>query len=77
MFNVRVIFAGEGAIDDGGPFREFLRLSMQNLPKLSRMVFGEDNQLFFTASPVDVADKCYYKLGQLWCVARFGTICTI
>ena len=65
MFNVRVIFAGEGAVDDGGPFREFLRLSMQNLPKLSRMVFGEENQLFFTASPVDVANKCYYKLGQL------------
>ena len=65
MFNVRVIFAGKGAVDDGGPFREFLRLSMQNLPKLSRMVFGEDNQLFFTASPVDVADKCYYKLVQL------------
>ena len=61
MFNVR----GEGAIDDGGPFREFLRLSMQNLPKLSRMVFGEENQVLFTASPVDVADKCYYKLGQL------------
>ena len=65
MFNVRVIFAGEGAVDDGGPFREFLRLSMQNLSKLSRMVFGEENQVFFTASPVDVADKCYYKLGQL------------
>ena len=65
MFNVRVIFAGEGAVDDGGPFREFLRLSMQNLPKLSRMVFGEENQLFFTASLVDVADKCYYKSGQL------------
>ena len=61
MFNVR----GEGAIDDGGPFREFLRLSMQNLPKLLRMVFGEENQLFVTASLVDVADKCYYKLGQL------------
>ena len=65
MFDLRVIFAGEGAVEDGGPFREFLRLSMQNLPKLSRMVFGEENQLFFTASPVDVADKCYYKLGQL------------
>ena len=65
MFNVRVIFAGEGAVDDGGPFREFLRLSMQNLPKLSTMVFGEENQVFFTASPVNVADKCYYKLGQL------------
>ena len=48
MFNVR----GEGAIDDGGPFREFLRLSMQNLPKLLRMVSGEENQLFVTASPV-------------------------
>ena len=65
MSNVRVIFAGVGAVGDGGPFREFLRLSMQNLPKLSRMVFGEENQLFFTASPVDVPDKCYYKLGQL------------
>ena len=65
MFDLRVIFAGEGAVEDGGPFREFLRLSMQNLPKLSRMVFGEENQLFFTASPVDVPDKCYYKLGQL------------
>ena len=29
------------------------------------MVFGEENQLFFTASPVDVANKCYYNLGQL------------
>ena len=58
MFNVRVIFAGEGAVDDGGPFREFLRLSMQNLPKLSRMVFGEENQVFYTVSPVYVADKC-------------------
>ena len=58
MFNVRVIFAGAGAVDDGGPFREFLRLSMQNLPKLSRMVFGEENQAFYTASPVYVADKC-------------------
>ena len=65
MSNVRVIFAGEGAVGDGGPFREFLRLSMQNLPKLWRMVFGEENQLFFTASLVDVADKCYYKSGQL------------
>ena len=65
MFNVRVIFAGEGAVDDGGPFREFLRLSMQNLPKLSRMVFGEEKQVFFTASHADVADQCYYKLGQL------------
>ena len=65
MSNVRVIFAGEGAVGDGGPFREFLRLSMQNLPKLSRMVFGEENQLFFTASLVDVSDKCYYKSGQL------------
>ena len=65
MFNVRVIFAGEGAVDDGGPFREFLRLPMQNLPNFSRMVFSEENQFFFTASPVDVADKCYYKLGQL------------
>ena len=65
MFNVRVIFAGEGAVDDGGPFREFLRLSMQNLPNFSRMVFSEENQFFFTASPVDVADKCYNKLGQL------------
>ena len=65
MFNVRVIFVGEGAVDDGGPFGEFLRFSMQNLPKLCRMVFGEENRLFFTASPVDVADKCYYKLGQL------------
>ena len=65
MFDLRVIFAGEGAVEDGGPFREFLRLSMQNLPKLSRMVFGEENQLFFTASHVDVADKCYCKLGQL------------
>ena len=71
MFNVRVIFAGEGAVDDGGPFREFLRLSMQNLPKLSRMVFGEENQLFFTASPIDVADKCYYKLEQLSALSIF------
>ena len=59
MFNVCVIFAGESAVDDRGPFREFLQLSMRNLPKLSRMVFGEENQLLFTASPVDVADKCY------------------
>ena len=65
MSNVRVIFAGEGAVGDGGPFREFLRLSIQNLPKLWRMVFGEQNQLFFAASLVDVADKCYYKSGQL------------
>ena len=65
MFNVRVVFAGEGAVDDGGPFREFIPLSMQNLPKLSRMVFGEENQLFFIASPVNVADKCNYKLRQL------------
>ena len=65
MFSVSVIFAGEGAVDDRDPFREFLRLSMQNLPKLSKMVFSEENQLFFTASPVDVADNCYYKLVQL------------
>ena len=65
IFNVRVIFAGEGAVDDGGPFREFLRLSVQNLPKLVRMVFGDENQFFFKTSTVDVADKCYYQLGQL------------
>ena len=51
MFNVRVIFAGEGAVDDGGPFKEFLQLSMQNLPKLSIMVFGEENQLFLQQVP--------------------------
>ena len=65
MFSVSVIIAGEGAVDDRDPFREFLRLSMQNLPKLSKMVFSEENQLFFTASPVDVGDECYYKLVQL------------
>ena len=57
MYLFNVIFAGEGAVGDGDLFRECLRLSMQNLPKLSRMVFGEENQLFFTVNPVDVADN--------------------
>ena len=29
------------------------------------MVFGDENQFFFKTSTVDVADKCYYQLGQL------------
>ena len=50
--NLRVIFAGEGAAADGGPFREFLRLAMNNIPKLSGLVFGKETEILFISNPV-------------------------
>ena len=70
--NLRIIFAGEGAADDGGPFREFLRLAMNNIPKLSGLVFGKETEILFPSNPAYIAKKYYYSLGQLCAVAMLN-----
>ena len=70
--NLRIIFAGEEAADDGGPFREFLRLAMNNIPKLSGLVFGKETEILFTSNPAYIAKKYYYSLGQLCAVAMLN-----
>ena len=70
--NLRIIFAGEGAADDGGPFREFLRLAMNNIPKLSGLVFGKETEILFTSNPAYIAKKYDYSLGQLCAAAMLN-----
>lgn len=65
---MRVIFAGESAVDHGGPFTEFLRLSMSYLPSDS-LVFGKYNQCLFKADPLNCEQKKYFFLGQLCAAA--------
>ncbi|XP_057298887.1 uncharacterized protein LOC130629634 [Hydractinia symbiolongicarpus] len=60
-----VRFAGEAGADAGGPLREFLTLSMKNIPLLSTMVFGEEKCLCFDANTESLIDNKYFFLGQL------------
>ena len=65
---LRVTFAGKGTAYDGCPFREFLRLAMNKVPKLSGFIFGKETEVLFTSNPAYIVKK-YYSLGQLCVVA--------
>lgn len=66
---VRVMFAGECAVDSGGPFREFLQLAMKYFPEAPSMIFGSPMECFFTADASCCFQKKYFLLGQLSAVS--------
>ena len=63
--NIRVMFAGECGVDNGGPLREFLRLAMTYFGSESNLVFGNPTCCFFKAEPMSCAERKYFYLGQL------------
>ena len=67
---VSVKFAGEEAIDNGGPFREFLRLAIKyfsNLPM--NMLFGNVQKKLISTLAQALERKYYYALGLLSAVS--------
>ena len=62
---IRVRFAGEAAADVGGPFREFLTLSMQRFGELSYLLIGEPGNFAFKQNPEALLQKKLFKLGQI------------
>ena len=60
----KVIWAGETASDDGGPFREFLVRTM-DFGELKSHFFGEPDELMFNSLTDNVIRREYYLLGQL------------
>ena len=66
---IRVIWAGEKAFDDGGPFREFLFYSMANLHLLSCHFFESSNNLFFSSNTDALIKNQHFLLGQLGAMA--------
>lgn len=69
--SIRVVFAGESAVDEGGPFREFLRLSMKYFSVAPAMIFGPPTECLFTADTNSCFQKKYFLLGQLCAVSIF------
>ena len=65
---VRVMFAGESGVDQGGPFKEFLRLSMTYINE-SSFVFGNPYYCFFKSDSSTCDNATYFYLGQLAAVS--------
>ena len=62
--NISVRFSGELGADEGGPYREFLRLCMERFSDTGGF-FGSTSSLVPTAAPDKLQAKMYYILGQL------------
>ena len=66
---VLVRFAGEAGADGGGPYREFLTLTMSRFNQLKYMFFGGDEKLCFSAHAESIVERKYFMLGQLTAVS--------
>ena len=62
---ISVRFAGEAAADAGGPLREFLTLTMQQVCDILGLLFGDNNALYFKTFPERKKKQEYHKIAQL------------
>lgn len=66
---IRVTFVGEPAVDDGGPFREFLRLLIGNIVMNNTLFDGDEDCRVPTSNMTELERHTYQHVGEMIAVS--------
>jgi hypothetical protein len=74
--HLKVTFVGEPAVDDGGPFREYLHMLISQISSNSLLFQGEGYSLVPSANVTELLKNTYKCVGQMFAISLlYGEPC--